>query len=259
MPGSCEEPFANPTFRQGSKNGVYGAAVEELDRSAGEIMKALREFGLDETTVIIWTSDNGGVEHDPMRGSNAPLRGCGYDTSDSGQRVPCIARWPARIPVGGATDDIATMMDMLPTAVNLAGGELASERIIEGRDIGAILFDASPSPSSYDETGLYYYMDQLQAVRAGQWKLYLPLERKLNDLSDDYSGVLPCDLELYDVRHDMSETRECSGSHPDIAARLMALAETARCDLGDGLREGAGQRPAGWVNNPMPQKLANSA
>jgi len=260
MPGSCEESFASPTFRQGSRNGVYGAAVEELDWSAGEIMKALRELGLDETTLIIWTSDNGAVEHHPTQGSNAPLRGWGYDTSEGGQRVPCIARWPARIPAGGATDEIATMMDILPTAVNLAGGEPAPERIIDGRDIGAILFDASTSPSSYDETGFfYYYMDQLQAVRAGQWKLYLPLERKLNDLSGDYSGALPCDLELYDVRHDMSETCECSGSHPDIVARLMALAETARCDLGDGQREGAGQRPAGWVNNPTPQKLSNSA
>ncbi len=256
MPGSCAFAFASPAFRGKSANSVYGDAVEELDWSAGEVLRTLGELGLDRDTLVIWTSDNGAVRHDPPQGSNAPLRGWGYDTSEGGQRVPCLMRWPGVIPSGRETDEVATMMDILPTAARLAGGAPPADRTLDGRDLYALMTGAPGARSPYDAEGFfYYYREQLQAVRAGEWKLYLPLERKLNNLAGDFSRAAPCPAALYDLRSDIGETRECSAEHPEVVRRLMALAESARRELGDCDRPGSGQRPAGWVEHPTPRLL----
>ena len=256
MPGSSAQPFASGAFQGRSANGPYGDSIEELDWSAGEIMGTLKQLGLDDRTLVIWTSDNGAVRFDPPQGSNAPLRGWGYDTTEGGQRMPCIVRWPGKVPAGVVRDDLTTMMDILPTVAHLAGTRPPADRIIDGHDIRPILFDRPGAESPYDDVGFFYYhMEQLQAVRAGAWKLYLPLERKLTGLHADCDQGEETRAELYDVRHDLGETREVAAEHPDIVARLSALAEQARADLGDWRRPGANQRPAGWVDNPKPRLL----
>ena len=256
MPGSSDQSFVSPAFDGRSPLGRYADCVEELDWSAGEIMRTLKELDIDDRTLVIWTSDNGAVQHDPVQGTNAPLRGWGYDTSEGGQRVPCIVRWPNRIPAGVVRSDLTTMMDILPTVARLAATQPPSDRTIDGHDIAPVLFDEPGAVSPYDEAGFFYYhMGQLQAVRAGAWKLYLPLDRKLTALSGSYDGAKPVPLELYDVRHDLGETQEVSAQHPEIVRRLLSMAEAARDDLGDEEGDGTGQRPAGWVKNPTPRVL----
>ncbi|MBU4213018.1 MAG: sulfatase [Verrucomicrobia bacterium] len=256
MPGSTDRPFASPAFQGRSANGPYGDVVEELDWSCGEIVRTLEELNLADRTVVVWTSDNGAVGWNPRQGSNAPLRGWGYDTSEGAQRVPCIVRWQGRVPAGVVEDEVVTMMDVFPTVVSLAGAELPNDRRIDGHDICPILFGAPGRRSPYDELGFFYYhMHQLQAVRSGPWKLYLPLENRIRNLRGDYGKGARTAAELYDVRGDPGETRQVAADHPDVCQRLLALAETARQDLGDWDREGANQRPAGWVEKPMPQVL----
>jgi arylsulfatase A-like enzyme len=256
MPGSTDRPFATAGFQGRSANGPYGDAVEELDWSCGAIMNVLKELELDEQTLVIWTSDNGAVGWDPPQGSNAPLRGWGYDTSEGAQRMPCIARWPGKIPAGVVQDALTTMMDITPTAAYLAGTHPPDDRIIDGYDIRTILFDEPDSVSPYDNAGFFYYhMQQLQAVRSGPWKLYLPLEKKLNNLRGVLEGCVSAEVELYNVRTDLGETREVSAEHPDVVERLTALAAAAREDLGDWDCEGANQRAAGWVEDPQPRLL----
>jgi arylsulfatase A len=258
MPGSTNRPFASASFQGRSANGPYGDAVEELDWSCDEIMKTLKELNLDENTLVIWTSDNGAVGWNPPQGSNAPLRGWGYNTSEGGQRMPCIARWPGRIPAGVVRDDLTTMMDFFPTVAHLAGTQPPDDRIIDGQDVRSILFDEAGSRSAYDEVGFFYYhMQQLQAVRSGPWKLYLPLNEKLSNLRGIVEGCEPAPAELYDVRNDLGEMREVSAAYPEVVERLMDLAEKAREDLGDWDREGANQRAAGWVDDPRPQVLSS--
>jgi arylsulfatase A len=256
MPGSTNRSFSSPPFQGKSANGPYGDCVEELDWSTGEIMRVLKELDLEENTLVIWTSDNGAVGWNPPQGSNAPLRGWGYDTSEGGQRMPCIARWPGRIPAGIVRNDVITMMDFLPTVAHLAGTRPPDDGVIDGHDILPIMTNDPGAKSPYDEPGFfYYYREQLQAVRSGAWKLYLPLDKKLCRLSGSLEGAERAKAELYDVRNDISETREVAAEHPDVVQRLLALAERARADLGDIGREGANQRPAGWVDNPTPQML----
>jgi arylsulfatase A-like enzyme len=255
MPGSCPEPFASPAFRGKSANGSYGDSVEELDWSAGAIMATLKQLGIDERTLVIWTSDNGAVRHDPPQGSNAPLRGWGYDTSEGAQRVPCLMRWPGRIPAGAVRDDVATMLDILPTAAALAGTAPPADRVIDGHDIRPLLFGRSDFVSPYDAAGFFYYdMHQLQAVRSGPWKLYLPLEKKFG-ISAEFSAGVKVGAELYDLRADIGETRNRAAERPEIVRRLTDLAEQARADLGDLGRNGLRQRPAGYVVRATPRLM----
>ncbi len=254
MPGSTRRPFASPAFQGKSANGPYGDSVEEMDWSTGEIFAALKRLGLDNDTLVIWTSDNGAVRLDLPQGSNAPLKGWGYDTSEGAMRMPCIIRWPGRVRAGTVSDELASTMDLLPTLAFLAGARPPSDRIIDGCDIRPLLFGEAGFKSRYDEVGFFYYhMGQLQAVRSGPWKLYLPLEKKRVSLRGD-TATSPA--ALFDVRNDLGETNEASAQHPDVVARLLALAEKAREDLGDGDREGRNQRPAGRVDDPKPQVLS---
>jgi arylsulfatase A-like enzyme len=249
MPGSTPHPFSSPAFHGKSQNGDYGDAVEELDWSTGEILAAIKRLDLDDRTLVVWTSDNGTVRRNPPQGSCAPYKGFGYDTSEGAMRMPCVMRWPGKIPAGAMCDELCSTIDLLPTFALLARAPLP-EQPIDGYDIRTILLSEPGAASPRDESGFFYYfMDQLQAVRSGPWKLYLPLENKYTNLGRKTTAAK---LELYDVRNDVSEIREVSAQHPEVVKRLLALANIARAELGDGDRPGAGQRPAGWVENPSP-------
>lgn len=248
MPGSTTEPFASPAFRGKSQNGAWGDSVEELDWSAGEILETLKRLGLDENTLVIWTSDNGAPTEgrDPSLsvGSNAPLAGSGYTTQEGGMRVPAIVRWPGVIPAGTTNEELATTMDLFVTFGNLAGAEIPADRIIDGRDIFDLLVN-KPGAKTPHEAFYYYHGPQLQAVRSGPWKLYLPLENnmRLNK---------PQVTELFNVVTDPGETTDVAGQHTDIIMQLKEHAEIARKDLGDLGRDGEGQRPVGQVEDPVP-------
>jgi arylsulfatase A-like enzyme len=256
MPGSTARPFASPEWQGKSANGPYGDSIEEMDWSTGQILAAIKELGLDEKTLVVNTSDNGAVRRDPMQGSNLPLKGWGYDTTEGAMRMPCIMRWPGRIPAGTTTDEITSTMDVLPTLARLAGTEPPADRVIDGHDVTSLMTDEPGTVSNYDEAGFFYYhMHQLQAVRSGPWKLYLPLEKKVQNLRGQQQTVV---AELYNLREDLGETQNVAAQNRDVVARLTALAEKAREDLGDLDREGSGQRPCGWVENPVAQVLPNA-
>lgn len=249
MPGSTPHPFSSPAFRAKSANGDYGDSVEELDWSTGEIMAALKRLGLDDNTLVVWTSDNGAANRNPPQGSSAPYRGFGYDCSEGGMRMPCVMRWPGKIPAGKTQDELCSTMDLLPTFARLAGAPLPT-KAIDGRDIRPLMFSELGAKSHWDDTGFAFYrMEQLQAVRSGPWKLYLPLPNKYVSLA---RKAAPAKLELYDVRHDVHEDHEVSAQNPDVVKRLTALAEKTRVEIGDMDKPGAGQRVAGRVDNPKP-------
>jgi arylsulfatase A len=251
MPGSTKAPFASERFRGKSANGPWGDSVEELDWSTGEIFRALKQLDLDERTLVVWASDNGAPRRNPPQGLNAPLSGWGYTCAEGGQRVPCIMRWPGGIPAGTECGELCSTMDLLPTFARLAGTQPPKDRIIDGHDIWPLMAGKVGAMSPY-EAFYYYYMGQLQAVRSGKWKLYLPLENKWINFRGDTKS---CPVELYDLKADISETINLAEEYPDIVKRLLTLAEKARGDLGDVGRSGSNQRPAGYVTNPTPRIL----
>lgn len=251
MPGSTDHPFASDGFKGKSANGLYGDSVEEMDWCTGQILDALKEAGVDDNTLVMSTSDHGPIPNDPPQGSAGPLKGEGYTTSERGMRVSCVARWPAVIPAGSECDQTTSVLDVLPTFAKLAGVDQPTDRIIDGFDISDLLACKDGATSPYDEGGFFYYhLDQLQAVRAGAWKLYLPMEEKIYKLSPK-GPFKAVEAELYNLYEDISEERNVAAEHPDIVAKLTEMAERARADIGDRGRQGAGQRPAGWIDEPM--------
>ena len=252
MPGSTRAPFASEAFRGKSANGPWGDSVEELDWSTGQILDALKKLGLDEKTLVIWTNDNGAPRRNPPQGSNKPLAGWGYTTAEGGMRVPCIVRWPGKVPAGTTCREVCSTMDLLPTFAKLAGAELPRGPIIDGRDIWPLL-SGQPGAKSPHEAFFFYYMEQLQAVRSGKWKLYLPLEKKWTSFS---GKTEPSPARLFDLEADLGETTNLAEKHPEVVRRLMAYAERAREDMGDLGRPGKNQRPAGMIEKPRPQVLS---
>jgi arylsulfatase A len=244
MPGSTRTSFASEAFRGKSGNGTYGDAVEEIDWSTGRILAALERLHLDARTLVVWTSDNGSV--DRRHGSNAPLSGWGYTTAEGAMRVPCIVRWPGRVPAGGTCDELCSTMDLLPTLARLAGTKAPGDRIIDGKDIWPLMA-GRPGAGSPHEAFYYYYRGQLQAVRSGKWKLRLPHAPRARK-----KPAKPVPGALYDLSTDVGEKSSLYARRPDIVKRLLALADKARADLGDGQQPGANQRPAGWVETARP-------
>ena len=257
MPGSTKTPFSSPEFRGKSQNGPWGDSIEELDWSMGVLMDHLTQLGIAEDTLVIWTSDNGApINRDPRdlsRGSNLPLPGRGYSTAEGAFRVPTIVWQPGTVPAGTECEELATTMDLLPTFAKLAGADLL-ERKIDGHDVTALLHGKDEAKSPYDAF-FYYQQDQLHAVRSGPWKLFLPIGNPVRH--PYFVGKRKPETLLFNLVDDFSCEQNVAEKHPDVVARLTALAEGAREDLGDLNRKGAGIRPIGKIEGEAkPQMLA---
>ncbi len=266
--------FASAKFKGRSALGLYGDVMEELDASVGDIFAALKRLRLDERTLVIFISDNGPfLSYGEHAGSALPLREGKLTVFEGGVRVPCLVRWPGRVPAGRVSGVPFIGMDWLPTLTALVGGR-AGSRPIDGRSVLPHLF-GEPGAAAPHEHLFFYSGTALQAVRSGPWKLHFPHPYitvaaepgrggkpsnfgKLVPNSITQSGVegiasrhgyrveqLP--LSLYNLDNDISESRDVAAAHPEIVARLTAAAAVARRDLGDSLTgiKGTGLRPPG--------------
>ncbi|MDE0502614.1 MAG: sulfatase-like hydrolase/transferase, partial [Candidatus Poribacteria bacterium] len=225
-------------FLKTSENGRYGGAVEHIDWSMAVILNELQRSGLDENTLVVFTSDNG--SRGSEGGSNGALRGRKGTTWEGGQRVPCLMRFPGRIPAGIVESGIVTAMDFLPTFAGLADANVPSDRAIDGEDIRALMYREG-DPVSQPRTFFYYSGENLEAVRSGKWKLHI---RKRNEEI----------RELYDLESDIGETNNLYDRHPEVVKQLTSKILACREDIGDKTvgAEGANCRPIGVVENPGP-------
>ena len=233
--------FIAEQFMKNSKNGRYGGAVAAIDWATGVIMHGLKKRGLDENTLVIFTSDNGGTK----RSENHPLRGTKGTCWEGGQRVPCIMRWPGKIEKGRTETGIAASIDLYPTLAKIGGAKIPADRTIDGVDISGVILDEDASPR---DTFIYHSFNHLQAVRKGPWKLYAC--RK-----GFPSSEIEADLkELYNLEADIGEAANVYDQHPEVVSELRAILDEARKDLGDKATgtEGAGIRTPGKVENPKP-------
>ena len=231
-----------------SKKGKYGDFIKELDHSTGHIMKAIRDAGLDDNTLVVFTSDNG-----PTRaGSTGSLNGGKYCTMEGGHRVPGIFRWPSKIPAGQVSDATLTSMDLLPLFCALAGVGLPSDRMIDGKNIFPIL---QGKDTETPHKILYYYNGtNLQAVREGNWKLHLPRTPKdqpfwSKEPRHTWKGFVKLDeFRLFDLDNDLGEKTNVADRYPEIVARLKKHAEEIRTELGDVRTTGTDQRTINLVD-----------
>ena len=228
-------------FKGKSKHGIYGDVIMEIDWSVGQILSTLKRLGIDEKTLVIFTSDNGPwLSYGNHGGSALPLREGKGTTWEGGMREPCIMCWPGKIPAGTLCNELCTTMDILPTFAKLAGATMPKKRI-DGKDIWPLMSAQSGAASPHE--ALFYYRDwRLEAVRSGRWKLHFPHEYRTLAGGPGGKDGKPVEykqgkvgLALFDLQNDIGETTNVADKYPAVVKRLKRMADRARKDLGDPL------------------------
>lgn len=217
-----DEPEGKVDYKTRDK--LLRQAIAEIDWSVGQILDTLKAQGIDENTLVIFTSDNG-----PAVGKATPLRGKKGQTYEGGMREATVIRWPGQISAGKVNDQLMTTMDLLPTFAKLAGAEAPSDRIIDGKDIWPVLSADAKTPH---EAFFYHKGNQLAAVRSGDWKLHTHPKGKPS--------------ELYNLATDIGEKTNVLKSNPEIVDRLKGYLTAFAKDIAKH------NRPAAFVENPKP-------
>ncbi len=246
-------------FKGKSQQGPYGDVIMEIDWSVGEILKALKKHKLEDDTLVIFASDNGPwLSYGNHAGSALPLREGKGTCWEGGVRVPCLMRWPGKIPPGTTSDAMFMSIDLLPTIARLVETPLP-KLPIDGLDVWPLIAGQPGAKNPHDAYFFYYHQNELQAVTSGdgRWKLLLPHTYRTLGRGPAANNGIPVKYEmkklntpeLYDLANDVSEQRNVADQHPAIVQHLLASAEQARADLGDALmqRKGAGTREPGRV------------
>jgi len=239
--------YVSDKFKGKSKRGLYGDVIMEIDWSVGQILSTLERLGLDDRTLVFFSSDNGPwLSYGDHAGSAGPLREGKGTTFDGGQREIGLMRWPGHIPAGTVCHETAAFIDVLPTVAGLAGTELPSDRVIDGKDIWP-LASAQPAAKSPHEAFYYYRGNELQAVRSGKWKLHLPHEYRSLE-GQGGSGGQPAPYvqkkigkALFNLDEDIGEQHDLAVQHAPISERLEGMARQFDAELK------ASKRPPGRV------------
>jgi len=247
--------YVSDKFAGKSKRGLFGDVVMEVDWSVGQILDAIRDNGLDQDTLVVFTSDNGPwLSYGDHAGSAGPLREGKGTMFDGGCREPTIMRWPGKIPAGSACHEPAMTIDLLPTFAGLIDAQLADHKI-DGRDIWPLIAGEDGATSPH-EAYFFYYGRELQAMRMGRWKLHFPHGYRTLDGRPGGTGGIPTNysqaqigLALFDLQNDVGETTNVADQHAEVVARMQALADRMRSDLGDARLKmpGPGIRPPGQL------------
>ncbi len=266
--------FASERFKGQSPHGLYADVVEELDWSVGMILEALKQAGVDDKTLVLFFSDNGPfLSYGNHAGSAVPLREGKLTSYEGGVRVPCLARWPGRVPAGRVSSDLLTAMDLLPTFLTWLDAEAPAKKI-DGVDVADVLLGKQGAVNPRTSF-VYYAGSELQAVREGDWKLHFPHPyitphetpgregkpanwENMKPAAITQSGiegiatrhgykVARQELALYHLGEDPGETKDVSTAHPEVVERLQKLAEPLRQELGDALTgtKATAARPVG--------------
>jgi arylsulfatase A-like enzyme len=208
-------------FRGKSAGGPYADAVEELDWSVGEVLKAVRRVGLDRDTIVFFSSDNGPW----YQGSAGPLRGRKGSTYDGGVRVPGIVRWPGHIRPGSVSNEPAATIDFFPTALELAGARdsaTSPKEPLDGRNILSLLL--GKATRGIDDIYIFFDGPYLQAARAGRWKIHLARWNipRYTAASGQQKNLRLRTPELFDMSIDVGESYDVAIQQPAVVTALRA-------------------------------------
>jgi arylsulfatase A-like enzyme len=249
------KPLAAPDKHyKKSGAGLYGDALADLDDSVGAVLDALKQNGLDDNTLVLFTSDNGAW----FGGSCGGLRGMKGTNYEGGYRVPLIARWPGKIPAGHVSHELGVMMDLFATVLHVTGAKLPDDRVLDGRNILPLLASAAKSPHEF----IFGHQNSMLAtIRDARWKLHLlpasqmklkpgpdgkwldprapdgvtilaPFEQYNLDAHPGLTtGVEPAKMQLFDLQNDPGEQVDVAAQHPDEVKRLQAAYDVMNKDV----------------------------
>ncbi|MEM1450756.1 MAG: sulfatase-like hydrolase/transferase [Planctomycetota bacterium] len=255
-------PLGRPLRLAGqSARGPYGDVITEIDASVGRVLAALDEADVADRTLVVFTSDNGPwLRYGDHAGSAGPLREGKLTIWEGGNRVPCLMRLPGRIAPGSRCDALVGTIDLLPTIAELTGAKLP-ERPIDGVSLVTLL--TAPDEINFRRDYVYYWGGALLAVRRDAFKLVFPHRFASTEGMEPGENGFPgpqrsfeFEGALYDLDADPGETTDVADEHPDVVARLEAVAERARAALGDTRtgREGTETRPPGRLD---PERISS--
>jgi arylsulfatase A len=218
--------FAGKDFRGGSRRGLFGDVVEEIDAGVGRIVATLKELGLDRNTLVVFTSDNGPWLPFKTHGGSAGLLRQGKGTTyEGGMREPTIFWWPGKI-VPKVQMEMGTTMDLLPTFCALAGAATPQDRTLDGYDLSPLLLGSAEKGPR--DTVFYWREEKLFAVREGPWKAHFITEGCYGVGDKREVHAIP---ELYQLEQDPSEKYNVASLHPDVVARLKGVSERHKATL----------------------------
>ncbi|MEK9750132.1 MAG: sulfatase [Flavobacteriaceae bacterium] len=250
--------YVSEKFAGKSENGLYGDVIMELDWSVGQILEALKANGLEDNTLVVFTSDNGPwLAYGNHAGNAKPLREGKGTAWEGGQREPFIVKYPPLIKAQSVIDTPMMGIDLLPTIAALTESTLPPLPI-DGKNMLPVL-SGSTTENPHEAYFFYYEVNQLQGVRYGDWKLYFPHTYRTmagqpqggDGLPGDYAYIKLEEAELYHLTTDPSEQTNVAQFHPEVVAKIESLANEMRSKLGDALLEqvGSESRAPGFVED----------
>ncbi|AMQ56579.1 sulfatase [Algoriphagus sanaruensis] len=222
--------FRSEEFKGKSKAGIYGDVIEEIDWSVGQILQTLREEGIAENTLVVFTSDNGPWHIFKTQGGSAgPLRGAKGGTFEGGMREPTIFWWPGKLQ-RGVVMDMATTLDLLPTFANLSLAKLPQDRVYDGFDLTPLLIGTGKSGR---ETVFYYHGTEVFAVRWGNYKAHFFTQNEYGTQTAHPITVPPTEILsqkteheiplLFNLAEDPGERLNIAEKHPEIIAHIRTI------------------------------------
>jgi len=215
----------HPDHAGKSSAAEYGDVVEEIDAGMGRLFARLKQHGIDEDTLVILTSDNGPWWEGSAGGLRDRKGGAGWE---GGYRVPFIARQPGRIPAGIVNDAMAMNIDLFPTLVGWADGQVPNVEL-DGLDIASLL-TTRRAPSPHDELVLFQNED-IAAIRTQRWKYVVRSNYRTFEAPLDAAGRVDWAV-LIDLTNDPAEVYDVSARYPDVLADMKARLERARAKFG---------------------------
>ncbi|MEJ6719548.1 MAG: sulfatase [Akkermansiaceae bacterium] len=248
--------YVSPKHKGSSEQGMYGDVIQEIDWSTGEVLAALDTAGATENTLVIFTSDNGPwMVYGNHAGGVGPLRGSKGTCWDGGVRVPCVMQWPGKLKAGSVIKTPLMTIDLLPSITKLIGAKLP-EKKIDGKDAWKVISGEQSEPVQ-EAYFFWYKRNDLEAMRMGKWKMQFPHQYRIapeNPGNDGHSGKHDfgkTGLELYDSEADPGESKDVAADHPEIVAKMKALADKKRTELGDQLTKVKGTENRKPGNAPV--------
>ena len=206
----------NPEFAGKTGNGDWADCLAEMDYRTGQILDAIKEAGIEDNTLVIFTSDNGPEATNPWEGDSGPWRGTYFTAMEASLRAPFIIRWPGKVPGGRVSNEIVHIVDMFPTLARVAGAEVPKDRAIDGVD--QMDFFLGKQENSNREGFPVYVADRLSAVKWRNWKMHLIWQVNMYDPPQ----TLPLP-KIINLLTDLKEERDVAAYNTWVAAPMMQI------------------------------------
>jgi arylsulfatase len=199
--------LAHPDFAGKTGAGDIADAMADVDYNVGLVLDAIDRLGISRNTVVFWCTDNGAEQRRPWRGSSGPWNGFYNTVMEGGVRVPCIVRWPGRIPAGRVSNEIVHEIDILPTIAAAVGADIVpKDRAIDG--VNQLPFLEGKQAKSNRDSVIYYANTQLRAIKWRDWKFHYVFQ------PDSAAAAVPPLMRLFNLLSDPKEESDIKDANP---------------------------------------------